>query len=359
MPPRFEGKFGIPGSHETGSQLTSALYKLYRKSYIDVNGVERTEGVTPEDVENEYTQIINELIIHGRSLSAKQKQVLHLKLARHFEKNLELESRKSIIDALLETPRFLDSDEGDFRKLLDIHHMKTLQKIAENRKELAKRVGNAVLNPYENLFETSSGNFYMARLINKAHLVQESDDLKHCVGTSDSYFMGVVRGDIDIFSFRDKSTDQPLFTIEYDRKHKTIVQVSGERDLPQAWDENDELLEALELLSGTFDERGERRVFDTTFITGLKLLKKMEREGTDERLTTSDLALLYELYAAPKKYLLRNDGERAAKLIKQRNIRDDIARIHAYDISLVATKTSEYTLDTQYYFKDPGLVPPL
>ena len=53
MPPKFEAKFGIPGSHEPDSQLTSALYRLYRKVEKNEDGTEHLVEITPQEVEAE------------------------------------------------------------------------------------------------------------------------------------------------------------------------------------------------------------------------------------------------------------------------------------------------------------------
>ena len=125
----------------------------------------------------------------GGVLTTKEVQTLQLKLARHFEDNGE--SAKidvpTCVDALVESPRFLNSDKGSIEKLFELHEMKTLQKIAELRKKRAEMNGGEMYNPYENLFETSNGKYYMARLLNMPHLEDESVYMDHCVGTSTSY----------------------------------------------------------------------------------------------------------------------------------------------------------------------------
>ena len=112
MPPRFEGKFGIPGSHEVDSQLTSSLYRL-------------PETATPEQVDQAMEKITRLLVERELNLSLSQKQTLHLKIARHFEKHSDFPVT-SCVDALVESPRFLDSDKGSIEKLLDLHSIPPL-----------------------------------------------------------------------------------------------------------------------------------------------------------------------------------------------------------------------------------------
>jgi len=163
-----------------------------------------------------------------------QKSVLKLKLARHFQNNDTIDEN-NIYDAIIETPKFLSSDKGSLFRLLEIHEQKTTQKIAEKRKNRAEITGDETYNPYEALFETESGNYYVARLLNMPHLEQESDYMNHCVGTSDSYINRIKKGEIEILSFRQKSRfnpatqklegDRPIITIEYNLKTNTIEQM--------------------------------------------------------------------------------------------------------------------------------------
>ena len=174
----------------------------------------------------------------GFDLSERAKAVLRLKLARHFQTNDSLDENV-LYDALIETPKFLQSDKGSLFRLFEVHQEKTIQKIAEMRKKRAEISGDTEFNPYENLLETKSGNYYMARLLNMPHLEKESDYMGHCVGTSDSYVNKIKNGDIEILSFRnkapyDKATgkfdDRPIITIEYNLRTNTIEQVKKAND---------------------------------------------------------------------------------------------------------------------------------
>lgn len=162
-----------------------------------------------------------------------------MKLARHFQNNDSIDENV-IFDAIVETPKFLQSDKGSFYRLFEIHEEKTIQKIAEIRKNRAEISGDEESNPYEALFETDSDNYYMARLLNMPHLEQESDYMKHCVGTSNSYINQIKNGDIEILSFRKMPQvaedgrkiegDRPVITIEYNLRTKTIEQMKKAND---------------------------------------------------------------------------------------------------------------------------------
>ena len=118
-----------------------------------------------------------------------------------------------------------------------MHQEKTLIKIAEIRKKRAEVKGGEAFNPYENLFTTQSGNYYIARLLNMPHLEEESEYMDNCVGTSDSYVNRIKRGEIEILSFRNVPKvnpktgklegDVPIITIEYDLKTKEIRQMKN------------------------------------------------------------------------------------------------------------------------------------
>lgn len=202
----------------------------------------------------------------------RQKAILKLKLARYFQTNTTLDTN-TLIDALIETPKFIDTDKGSLGRLFEVHQEKTIQKIAEMRKKKAEETGEGI-NPYEALFETSSGKYYMARLLNMPHLEAESAYMNHCVGTSDSYINKIKRGDIEILSFRKAPTinkkenklnhdDTPIFTIEYNLKTKTIEQMKKANDeyLTQSDPYFTDVIDALNQLRTTHTDMGTLRDF--------------------------------------------------------------------------------------------------
>jgi len=203
----------------------------------------------------------------------RQQNILKLKLARHFQTTDSLDM-STLYDAIIETPKFLDSDKGKINHLFDIHEQKTLQKIAEIRKSRAEMTGDEAFNPYEALFETSSGKYYMARLLNMPHLKEESAYMDHCVGTSDSYINQIKRGDIEILSFRSKpqvdpdthqlvGEDRPIMTIEYNLRANTIEQMKKANDAYLKPEDPyfTDAVEALKTLRQTETDLGKKRDF--------------------------------------------------------------------------------------------------
>ncbi len=206
------------------------------------------------------------------TLGEKQQLILKLKLARYLQTNESIDTNV-LIDALAETPKYLETDKGGLHRLLEIHQEKTLMKIAEMRKAKAEQ-GSEGFNPYESLFTTESGNYYMARLLNMPHLESESAYMNHCVGTSDSYISKLKRGEIEILSFRKTPTidtennrlnddDTPLITIEYNLKTKVIQQMKKYDD--EYLQTNDlyysDVLDALSKLRETKTDTGVNRDF--------------------------------------------------------------------------------------------------
>lgn len=269
MPPkRFEGRFGIPSSHPVDSLLTQSLYRL-------------PESVSPERIERLATDITDRVNSarerdgNGTPLKPGEIQTLHLKLARHYEDNGESANINipTCVDALVESPRFLNSDKGSMEKLFKLHEMRTLQKRAEIRKRRAEMGDTEAFNPYENLLTTTSGNYYIARLLNMPHLEEESEYMKHCVGTSDSYINKIKRGEVEILSFRstprvDPKTqkftgDTSIITIEYNLKTKTIEQMRKFDDAYLTKDEPyfTDMVDALKQLRTTRTDTGELRNF--------------------------------------------------------------------------------------------------
>jgi len=201
-----------------------------------------------------------------------EETVLKLKLARHFQKNESIDTNV-LYDAVLETPHFISKDKGSLNRLFDIHQQKTLIQIAETRKRRAEMTGEEGYNPYEALFETDSGKYYMARLLNMPHLEDESAYMKNCVGTSNSYFSQMKSGKIDVLSFRHTPTmnqetntlegDTPVLTIQYNRTTKVIEQIKKYDDKYLNQDEPyfEDVIDALSKLRDTLDEKGKQRNF--------------------------------------------------------------------------------------------------
>jgi len=220
----------------------------------------------------------------GFEFGDRQKSVLKLKLARYFQKNNSVDSN-TIFDAIIETPKFLSSDKGSLFRLFEVHEQKTLEKIAEIRKQRAEMGGTEAFNPYENLFTTKSGDYYMARLLNMPHLEQESEYMNHCVGTSDSYVNKMRRGEVEIFSFRhapkinpithQSEGDIPVMTIEYNRQANTIEQMKKHSDEYLKKDDPyfNDVIDALKQLRTTPTDTGELRDFSKISSSELENIK--------------------------------------------------------------------------------------
>jgi hypothetical protein len=92
-----------------------------------------------------------------RTLTQVEQTVLKLKIARHFQ-NHESLSLASTVDALVESPKFMETDEGSLARLEEVHQIKSLEKIAEFKNEQirkkAEQKGGEGFNPYEAMFTT-------------------------------------------------------------------------------------------------------------------------------------------------------------------------------------------------------------
>ena len=353
MPPkRFEGKFGIPPSHPVESLLTQALYRL-------------PESVSLESIENLATDIASKVNV-GRvrenyePLSQREIQTLHLKLARHYEDNGE--SAKidipTLIDALLESPKYLQSDKGSIEKLFDIHEMKTLQRIAELRRKRAEMTGyeKNYSNPYESLFETESGEYYLARLLNMPHLEDESTYMNHCVGTSTSYVNKMKRGEVEILSFRDTKTHEPVATIEYDTHSRQLLQVKAKSDdIPNlSYAFAPELLEVLKRLPETISDNGEKRTIASNEITHLtRLLVLQDTIDAQRALTRDDLLFLYEVNE-PIQGFDKAREPRIDELLETRDRKADIITMANCAPEHLTTSFTELSQNTEVFCEDTG-----
>ncbi len=196
--------------------------------------------------------------------------VLKLKIARHFQNNNTLDTN-ILVDAALESSKFFETDKGSLHRLLEIHEQKTIMLIAERRKRKAEQKDNGNFNPYEALFTTVSGDYYLARLLNMPHLEQESDYMTHCVGNSDSYINKMKRGDIEILSLRrlgelNEATqkyeeDKPVVTFEFNPRTGVMEQMRLAHD--DCLSPNDvfypDVMDALRRLPQTITDTGKPR----------------------------------------------------------------------------------------------------
>lgn len=233
-------------------------YEQTIKTFRDDNSKEKEKTIT------DTFQILSGRLasVDGMEFKERQKAVLKLKLARYFQNNENIDIN-SIYDAIIETPNFINTDKGSLHRLFEIHEQKTLEKIAEMRKKRAEMKKDGTFNPYENLFTTKSGKYYLARLLNMPHLQEESEYMNHCVGTSDSYVNKIKRGEVEILSFRDTKNDKPIMTIEYNLKTKEIEQMKKVNDefLKSNDLYYDDVINALKQFRNTQTDTGELRDF--------------------------------------------------------------------------------------------------
>ena len=271
------------GERKTQEEVTAERAWAFEQKYIErlTKDHEKTLAAIPKESREEkerkiadtFRSISERLAAQeGFVWSDRQRAVLKLKLARHFQTNDSCDTN-TLFDAIIETPKFINTDKGSLHRLLEVHEEKTLIKIAEIRKRRAEMKGGETLNPYENLYTTASGNYYMARLLNMPHLEKESEYMNHCVGTSDSYVSRIKRGEIEILSFRNvpkmnpktgkMEGDTPVITIEYDLKGKVIRQMKKKSDA--YLDPHDlfvaDVIDALKQLRTTKTDMGESRDF--------------------------------------------------------------------------------------------------
>ncbi len=268
-------------------ELSAERAKAFEQKYLAKiqKDYEQTLKTFSEEKRPEKEKTINETYqalanrlqnTEGFEFGDRAQAILKLKLARYFQDH-ETVDQNILYDAIVETPKFLQSDKGSLFRLFEIHQQKTLQKIAENRKKRAEIYGDEQYNPYEALFTTKSGKYYVARLLNMPHLQEESDYMSHCVGTSDSYVNRMKKGEVEILSFRhipkmDPNThqleiDKPIITIEYNLKTKTIEQIKKNGDeYLQPYDPFfDDVIDALKKLRLTETDTGELRNFRKIF----------------------------------------------------------------------------------------------
>ena len=268
--------FEIKLNEEKNEKLEEKTREAFEHKYHNhlIKEIEKTINTLGEEEKKTLNSSYFDLTrrLEDQALTDIQKTILKLKLARYFQRHSVVDIN-TLYDAIVETPKFLDKDKGGFDRLLEIHEEKTLIKIAEMRKRKAEQTGNEEFNPYEALFQTDSGEYYIARLLNMPHLEEESQYMNHCVGTSDSYISKMKKGDVEILSFRKTPKinpqtqklegDEPLITIEYNVRIKEIQQIKKHSDeyIKESDSYFQDFIEALKKLKDTEHDTGEKRNF--------------------------------------------------------------------------------------------------
>jgi hypothetical protein len=193
-------------------------------------------------------------------LSPEKTAILKLKLLQYFQTNNEIDTLL-LNEAICETPNFL---RGTLQNLLETCRKKTVKTTRENVRERMNMEGGKEYNPYIIEFETASGKYYLARLLNHPHLMEEGEKMNHCISaptSASSYIYRMKAGDIDTFSFREKENDFPVATLEYDKKKRSLTQVKKNHEAKLSASDPFffELAEALKKMQETVDDTGEKR----------------------------------------------------------------------------------------------------
>src|SRR3989339_2262160 len=89
-------------------------------------------------INNTFQSLSQRIATRGDfELTPERQAVLRLKLARHFQKTDEVDP-STLFDALVETPKFINTGKGSLMRLMEVHQQKTLERIAEARKRRAE-----------------------------------------------------------------------------------------------------------------------------------------------------------------------------------------------------------------------------
>jgi len=248
---------------------------------LDINTLIDALGGTPKFLSKEKGSLQKLFEIHKNKILekiAKNRKITQIKAS--FHSLLDIKPGKIDEDIL---KLFEEYEEDDLDKKLKIfkklrEYFKDEKKFQEDKKatftEIEKKYNIEIipkLDLYENLFETESGNYHLSVLRSKKHLEEESEQMGHCVGTSDSYINKINKGEIEILSFRNKE-GEPIITIEYNLKNGNIEQIKKESD--EYLDFNDpyykEFIESLQKMQET-------SVYDYDYDTGELIEKKKEK----------------------------------------------------------------------------------
>ena len=197
---------------------------------------ERLGADKKQKIEQAHADIIAALHPRGVRFSGAEAQRLREKIAAYIGKtNPEHIDIPTMRDAIAE--KITASPQGRVRwfqkagllHTLEEHARENTRRAAELRRSVAERTDWTPV-PAETL--SADGRYYLAQLLTEGHLKQESAFLEHCLGAGslDYYLPRVRRGEIEIFSVRDARTHEPVVTIEYDVRSKSIQQVKGKNN---------------------------------------------------------------------------------------------------------------------------------
>lgn len=119
----------VPPTHVELSPEQQYLVTLAQKYTDTIQMVpEEVRSTKEQQVARTFASIENRFKALGDfQFGPNQKAILKLKLARHFQRD-ETCDVNTLVDALVETPRFLQKEQGSIRKLFEVHEVKTLQK---------------------------------------------------------------------------------------------------------------------------------------------------------------------------------------------------------------------------------------
>ena len=168
-----------------------------------------------EKIQRTYADLVAALQQRAVSLTDDEAERLRKKLAAYIAKtNPEHVDIPTLADAIAQS---IDADPQArvrwFKKVgilhtLEEHARENTRRAAELRRSIAERTDWTPVSA-----ETSSadGRYYLAQLLNEAHLKQESAFLEHCLGAGslDYYLPRIKRGEIEIFSVRDAKSHEP------------------------------------------------------------------------------------------------------------------------------------------------------
>jgi hypothetical protein len=165
----------------------------------------------------------------------------------------------------------------------------------------------------------------------------------------------IKRGEVEILSFRDTETHNPVVTIEYDLKAKRLLQVKSESDvIPTLADEYaSDLLEAFDTLSKTVNDQGQPRIITNKALEHLKQLRLLGLKKRMDPLTRDELLFLYEVHELIECF---DDGRDPLidHLIAQRNRQEDIQTLCNCKPEAIAHDFVDITETTQVFCEDDG-----
>jgi len=175
-------------------------------------------------IKNLSQQVQEKLEEIGVEIIEQQEQILLHKIGLFVRANGN-NSAETIADAVSSLPQVLQQKgKPDIGEAVAQAQQKQSKKSATVWRNLSERKDDVPMIAERSL---GDGTYYLGRLFTRGHFIANSATLEHCLGRKslERYFSKSKNKDIEVYAVMQQSDSEPVATIIYDVKLKSIVQI--------------------------------------------------------------------------------------------------------------------------------------